>query len=78
MTSPDTSVAETAVRAVRLELAWQKISQRQLAERLGWGQTYLWKRLARRSAMSLDDIDAIAAELQVSPFDLVKPRGEHN
>lgn len=52
------------------------MSQRQLAERLGCSQNYVWKRLAGQKAFDVDDIDAIAQAFEMSPFDLIKPRGE--
>lgn len=69
--------AETAMREIRAELARQHLSQRQLAERLDWNQNYLWRRLAGRTPLSLDDVEAIAGQLGVSLLALTYPRGEH-
>jgi len=62
--------AENAMREIRAEMARQHISQRELAERLSWTQTYLWRRLAGRTPISLDDIELIAAALGSSILQL--------
>lgn len=77
MITPVSGVAETTAREIRAELGRQRISQNELARRLRVTQNYLWRRMAGQTPFSLDDVDAIAAELGVSPSDLVK-RGEHN
>jgi len=62
------------MREIRAEMARQRISQRVLAERLDWTQTYLWRRLAGRTPITLDDIELIAAALGSSVLQLCWPR----
>jgi transcriptional regulator with XRE-family HTH domain len=60
---------------IRAELARQQRSQSSLAAELGWTQIYLSRRLREEVGLSLDDIDAIAAVLEISILALMHPHG---
>lgn len=64
---------ETARREIRAEMARQSRTQRDLAVRLGWSRMYLSHRLNGSVILSLDDLDAIAAELSVPIDQLITP-----
>jgi len=53
------------VGEIRAEMARQRKTQRDVAERAGWTQSYLARRLVGRTAISLDDLDRIAHALGV-------------
>lgn len=58
-------IARVTVREIRAEMARYQLTQHALAKRLGWTQPYLSRRLMGHVPLSLDDVEAIAAELDV-------------
>lgn len=59
------SLTQLVATEVRAEMARQRISGVQLAERLGRSQAYLARRLMGDVSFDLSDLEAIAAELDV-------------
>jgi transcriptional regulator with XRE-family HTH domain len=59
----DTAVNDDAVREIRAEMARQRITQRQLAARLGRQQPYVQRRLSGHVPLTLDDLAAFAEAL---------------
>jgi transcriptional regulator with XRE-family HTH domain len=57
--------AEFISRAIKAEMAWQGITQAQLAERLGWGQTTVSRKLLGRRPLEVSDVEHIAEVLGV-------------
>jgi transcriptional regulator with XRE-family HTH domain len=51
---------------VRAEMARQRLSQVELAKRLGKGQPWVSRRVNAEVAFDLDDLDLVAAALDVS------------
>jgi len=74
MSTDTLSLNETARREIRAELARQGRTQSELAARLGWSRMYVSHRLNGSVVMSLDDLEAIAAELSVPVEQLVTAR----
>jgi transcriptional regulator with XRE-family HTH domain len=71
-----TELSQTVTQEIRAEMARQRLSQKALAERLGWGQPTLSRRLNGQIALTFDDADAIAGALGVSLVQLAWPRAE--
>ena len=69
-----TELSQTATQEIRAEMARHRVSQHALAEQLGWTQGYLQRRLSGAVPLSLDDVVAIAAALDISATQLVWPR----
>jgi transcriptional regulator with XRE-family HTH domain len=65
------SLTSTAAENIRLTLTRRRMSGRELCRRLDVSHTWLSKRLAGDPSMTLADIEAIAAELQVPVGDLL-------
>jgi transcriptional regulator with XRE-family HTH domain len=59
------SFSERVAAEIRAEMARQRRSAHSLEVQLGWSHLYLTRRLNGRSALKLDDIEAIAAALEV-------------
>ena len=57
------SISETAVTEIRAELGRQRLSARALGIRLGWSHAYMSRRLNGETALTLRDLERIAAEL---------------
>ena len=68
-----TGLSQTVTQEIRAEMARQRLSQRELAGRLGWKQPYLSKRLTGGVALTFDDAEAIAVALGVSMVQLAWP-----
>lgn len=66
---------QTAIREIRAEMGRQRLSQKELARRLHWSPVYLWRRLSGPVSLSLDDIEAIAAQLGSTILELTDPPG---
>lgn len=58
-------ITETAIREIRAEMARQRITQAQLAHRLGWSAFQVSRRLRGQTPLSLRDLEAIATALAV-------------
>lgn len=58
---------QTVARSIRAEMARNRVSQRELAVRLGVNQSFVWKRLNNHQPITVDFIDAAAVVLGV-PF----------
>lgn len=56
---------------VRDELDARHMTQQELADALGWHQAYLSRRLTCAVPWSLSDVDKIADELNLAPWQLV-------
>lgn len=67
------SYSETVIPEIKAEMARQSLSQTALASRLGWKQQYLSRRLTRQTSITLDELELIAAALNVSLADLGLP-----
>jgi transcriptional regulator with XRE-family HTH domain len=52
---------------IRAEMARQRLSQQNLADKLGWGQTVVSKRLTGKVAITADEVKQIADALGVTP-----------
>jgi len=68
------SLSKITVREIRAEMGRQHISQRELADRLEWTQSQLSRRLSGAVRLSMDDVEAIANELNVGILQLTVPR----
>ena len=64
---------EYVSREIRAEMARQRISQLQLAERLGWSRAALSRRLTGGTGWSIDEADKVAEILGVDLRMLVGP-----
>lgn len=51
-------------------MARRRISGVQLAKRIGRSQAYIWRRLSGETPFDVDDLQALAAVLEVSVVDL--------
>lgn len=65
------SIREEAAGELRALLARRRISASELSRRLNWKQSYMARRIDGRVALDLDDLQAIAAALEVSVLDLL-------
>lgn len=61
---------------VRALLGRRRMSSVALARSIGKSHTYVWRRLSGETAFDLDDLQAIAATLGVSPGSLLPRRGD--
>ena len=61
-----TGLTQLVTEEIRVEMTRQRLSQRELAERLGWTQGFLSRRLTGVTPMSLDEADRIAWALGIS------------
>jgi len=66
-------LARTATDEIRAEMARQRLSQMQLAERCKRSQPWLSRRLAGEVPLTLDDLDVIAVALGVPAIRLLWP-----
>ena len=78
--SADTVHAGQPARAavagdVRAEMARRRMTGRELARRTGKSQPYWSRRLSGDVALDVDDLEAVAAHLEVSASDLVRSIG---
>lgn len=67
---------EHAAEEVRALLGRRRISATELARRLGVSQTYVWRRLSGETAFDLDDLEKIAAVLNVEAVELMPRANE--
>ena len=70
------NLREEAAGELRALLARRRISASQLGRMLGWKQSYMARRIDGRVALDLDDLQAIAAALDV-PVAALLPRSVH-
>lgn len=61
----------TVAAAVRAEMARRRVSQLQLADRLGWSQPKISRRLTDGSPFTLDEIPLVADALGTTAEDLI-------
>ena len=67
-------LTESVSTEIRAELRRQSVSQRELARRVGWAQSQLWKRLRGQVPYRSDEIERIARALEIPVDQLVSPR----
>ena len=67
-------LTESVSTEIRAELRRQSVSQRELARRVGWAQSKLWKRLHGQVLYRTDEIERIARALDIPYEQLVSPR----
>lgn len=65
------SLRERTAEEVRVALARKRMSASQLARQMRKSQAYIWRRLSGETAFDVDDLEAIAAILDVTPVDLL-------
>lgn len=56
---------ETLPLDIRVEMTRQRVSQMELADRMGWSQGKLAKRLTGRVSLSVPDLENIASALGI-------------
>ncbi len=69
-----TGLSQIVTEEIRAEMARQRVNQRELAERLGWTQGYLSRRLTGDVPLSLDDADRITWNLGISLLEVQAKR----
>ena len=69
-----THVNESVSAEIRAEMGRQKLTQQELARRLGWAPSQLSRRLSGITWLSTDDIDRIADALGIPRHQLLSPR----
>lgn len=67
------SVAYTIIPEIRAWMGRRSVNQTQLAQHLGLSQSQLSKRLRGTITIDVDELEAIAAFLDVDPVVLLKP-----
>ena len=70
---PQQSFEDVVIAEIKAEMARQNVTQAELAQRLGWIQTSVSKRLTRKVALRAHEIQKIAEALGVSVNDLGWP-----
>ena len=71
---PHGNVNESASAEIREEMRRQKLSQLELAGRIGWAQSQLSKRLTGVVPFRADELERIADALGVPLHQLMSPR----
>ena len=72
-----TVLNDLVASAIKTEMAWQGLTQLDLANRLGWRPEYVQRRLASKVPLTLADVEEISEALGVSflqPIQLRHPR----
>lgn len=64
-------LSATVAATIRAEMARQRVTQRQLVERLGWTQPYISRRMAGHVAFDVDELSAIADAIGVPTEDII-------
>ena len=67
-------LTESVSAEIEAEMIRQSISQRQLARRVGWAQSQLWKRLRGHVDYRTGELELIAAALGIPVEQLTSPR----
>lgn len=60
---------------LREELARQKLSQPDVADLIGWTQSRVAQKLTGRTPITLDELEALAFAVGMSPTELIRDRG---
>jgi transcriptional regulator with XRE-family HTH domain len=63
---------EKVIGELRAEIARQRLTQREVAARLGWSQQVLSKRLTGEVAISIDEAGKLAEVLGIKPEQLMQ------
>jgi transcriptional regulator with XRE-family HTH domain len=63
---PADSLNERVARAIRSEMGAQRLSGVKLARRLNWNQTFLSRRTTGQQDLTLNELEQIAQQLDVS------------
>jgi transcriptional regulator with XRE-family HTH domain len=66
------SLSERVAEEIRVALTRRRMSAARLARELGVSQTYVWRRLEGQTAFDLDDLEKIAAILEVPIVELLR------
>lgn len=66
-------LTQSVTQEIRAEMARRRLTQQELAARIRWNPGYLSRRLNGAVPWSTDDIDEIAAALDVDAWRLVTP-----
>jgi transcriptional regulator with XRE-family HTH domain len=69
-----TGLSQVVTAEIRAEMARQRLSHKALAERLGWDQSQVTRRLNGHTKLSFDDVVAIADALDISIVQLAWPK----
>lgn len=64
-------LGELVAREVRAELGRRQISKAAFAQTLEMSPTTLWRKLTARTAVTVDDIEAMAAALDTTATELI-------
>lgn len=67
-------LSEAVAEEIRVLLARRRMSAAKLAERIGWKQQYIARRMVGAQSFDLDDLEAIAEGLGVQIIDLFPDR----
>jgi len=70
-TKPQSRLRHGVAEEVRVLLARRRLSATKLAKQLGWTQQYLSRRMVGEQPFDLDDLEQIAAALDVGIVDLL-------
>lgn len=73
---PATSLSDAVAKEIRVLLVRREMKQTELAARLGVNEMWLSRRLRGAQALDLNDLDRIAAVLEVQITDLLPRREE--
>jgi transcriptional regulator with XRE-family HTH domain len=68
-------LATTVRRRIMEELTRRNMSQRELADQLKWSQSKLGKVLTGRTALDVNDMEAVCRELRLSVVEAVRDQG---
>lgn len=68
-------LSEKVAAEIRAEMGRQRLTGRGLEAQLGWPHTYLTRRLRGQVSFNLDDVEVIAAALEVPVTSLFAFRG---
>ena len=74
LTLMQSQLIDSVSAEIRDEMKRQSVSQRELARRVGWAQSQLWKRLRGLVPYRTDEIERIARALDVPVSQLMSPR----
>lgn len=69
--TPGGSLAGSVNENIRVQMARRRVSGVQLAEQLGFSTQALWRRQSGTVAWNTDELEAVAAVLDVDVFELL-------
>lgn len=72
---PDVALNERVRQRLRDEKARRGLSERDIAGMVGWSQSRVAYKLNGRTAISLDELDALCFGLGIQPSEAVRDRG---